>query len=130
MILAFYDDNLHAGQIPAERVMDLDEQQYAAVVENPNAWRVIDNQLVENPNLGQAVIPRQVTKLQLKRALTASGQWATFKTILASDPEAQEDWDLAVYIRREDPAVIAMAEAACVTDPSDIDMFFVAARSI
>ncbi|BEV47346.1 hypothetical protein [Afipia carboxidovorans] len=48
-------------------------------------------------------IPDSASKLGLKRALDEIGLWQTVKAAIAADPDAQEEWDLAVEVKRTDP---------------------------
>lgn len=49
------------------------------------------------------VIPESATKLGLMRALREIGQWDTVKAAIAAHPDTQEEWDLAIEIKRSDP---------------------------
>lgn len=69
-------------------------------------------------------VPRSVTKLQLVRALRAAGLKASFDTALTSaTAETQEDWDLAVSIRRDDPLVASFAATLGQTEAQVDDLF-------
>lgn len=48
-------------------------------------------------------IAATATKLGLKRAFEEMGIWQQVKDAIASDPDAQEEWGLAVDIKRDDP---------------------------
>lgn len=79
------------------------------------------------------VVPQEVTKLQLVRALRAAGLWEGadgFKAMIAAaDAETQEDWELAQIMPRNDAMIVAMATAAGKTS-AEIDAVFIAARSL
>lgn len=45
------------------------------------------------------------SKLGLKRAFDERGIWPTVRTVIAGNPDMQEDWDLALEIRITDPLV-------------------------
>jgi hypothetical protein len=49
------------------------------------------------------IIPRIASKLGLKRALSEIGLWEAVKSAIASDPQIEEEWGLAVEIIRTDP---------------------------
>lgn len=57
-------------------------------------------------------VPDSASKLGLKRAFDEIGQWDNVKAYLAAHPDLQEDWDLAVEIKRTDPltqgAIVAL----------------------
>jgi hypothetical protein len=61
------------------------------------------------------LIPDSCTKLGLKRAFDELGQWPAIKAAIAANPTAQEEWDLAVEIRRTDPIVQGMISAVGLT---------------
>ncbi|MBN9601816.1 MAG: hypothetical protein J0G33_02675 [Afipia felis] len=68
-------------------------------------------ELLANKNYGIApyvppvvpvTVPTSASKLGLKRAFTELGQWDNVKAYLAANPDLQEDWDLAIEIKRSD----------------------------
>ncbi|MDI4231462.1 hypothetical protein OZ411_01365 [Bradyrhizobium sp. Arg237L] len=60
-------------------------------------------------------VPESCTKLGLKRAFDELGQWPAIKAAISANPAAQEEWDLAVEIRRTDPIVQGMISAVGLT---------------
>lgn len=73
-------------------------------------------------------VPIEATKLGLVRALRAAGHWGAVKVALATDEDMQDDWNAAVSIRRDDPAVLALASALSLTT-ANIEAIFTAATA-
>lgn len=53
-------------------------------------------------------VPASATRLGLMRALKEIGLWDAAKAAIAADPDIQEEWDLAVEVKRTDPLTQAM----------------------
>jgi hypothetical protein len=62
-----------------------------------------------------APVPTSCTKLGLKRAFDELGQWAAVKAAIASNPNTQEEWDLAIEIKRTDSLVEGVIAAMSLT---------------
>ena len=73
-------------------------------------------------------VPQAVTKLQLKKALTALGLWDTFWTALNADADAKLEWDFASDINRQYDKVIAFQAAMNKTDDEVDEIFRLAAN--
>lgn len=72
--------------------------------------------------------PTSVTKLQLVRALRAADLKTSFDAALSAAPaETQEDWSLAVSIRRDDPLTATFAAALGQSEAQTDDLFRAAA---
>lgn len=84
-----------------------------------------------------AVVPGSCSKLGLKRALAETGaqaifpkpEWPAVKDLLSKDPDLQEDWDLAVEIRRTDPLVQGVI-AARKYDDATVDKILLRANEL
>lgn len=80
-------------------------------------------------------VPAQISKLQLKRAASQvswgdTTLWEAAKAaLLQADADAQEDWDLAQFIPRDDQTFVALA-AAIGADSDDIDAVFILGASL
>lgn len=74
-------------------------------------------------------IPVSATKLGLKRAFAETGAWSAIKAALASDPDLQEDWDLATEISRTDPLTQAMITRLNLTE-NDVDALLLRAAAL
>jgi hypothetical protein len=61
-------------------------------------------------------VPNSASKLGLKRAFDELGQWDNVKSMIASNSDMQEDWDLAIEIKRTDSLVQQMIAALQLTD--------------
>jgi hypothetical protein len=53
-------------------------------------------------------VPASATRLGLMRALKEIDLWGAAKAAIAADPDIQEEWDLAVEVKRTDPLTQAM----------------------
>jgi hypothetical protein len=84
----------------------------------PDAW-------VEMP----APVPTSCTKLGLKRAFDELGQWANVKAAIASNANAQEEWDLATEIKRVDPLVQGVIAALGLTE-AQVDNLLIRATAL
>lgn len=49
------------------------------------------------------IIPESATKLGLMRALREIDLWDAVKAAIAAEADIQEEWDLAIEIKRNDP---------------------------
>lgn len=69
-------------------------------------------------------VPVSVSRLQLVRALREAGLKEAFDMALAgASADAQEDWSLAVEIRRDDPMVTAFSSVLEVSTAATDDLF-------
>jgi hypothetical protein len=57
--------------------------------------------------------PYNISKLKLKRAMGSLGKWQDFLAILKSNPDAYEDFNLAITLMSDDPLVIQF-KTACI----------------
>ena len=74
-------------------------------------------------------VPTSANKLGLKRALAEIGLWDQVKAAIAADPDIQEEWDLAIEIRRTDPLVQMMIDAIGLT-PEQADATLIRANEL
>ena len=74
-------------------------------------------------------VPTSASKLGLKRALAEIGLWDQVKAAIAADPDIQEEWELAVEIRRTDPLVQMMIDAIGLT-PEQADAILIRANEL
>lgn len=74
--------------------------------------------------------PASASKLGLKRALAELGEWEAIKTAIGSDATMQEDWDLAIEVRRTDPLTQAMIAARGYTAAQVDDLLIRAAALV
>ena len=74
-------------------------------------------------------VPTSASKLGLKRALAEIGLWDQVKAAIATDPDVQEEWELAVEIRRTDPLVQMMIDAIGLT-PEQADAILIRANEL
>lgn len=76
-----------------------------------------------------AKVPNSASKLGLKRAFTELGQWDNVKAYLAANPDLQEDWDLAIEIKRSDP-ITQGAVTALNLSADQVDALLVRANEL
>lgn len=76
-----------------------------------------------------APVPTSCTKLGLKRAFDELGQWTSVKAMIASNPDTQEEWDLAIEIKRTDALVQGMIAALSLT-PEQVDGVLIRANAL
>lgn len=73
------------------------------------------------------IVPDEISKVQLIRALRAAGHKAAFDTALAAaDADTNEDWDATATIPRNDPLVIQFGTALGLDDAA-MDQLFISA---
>ncbi len=75
------------------------------------------------------VVPDSATKLGLKRAFDELGIWDQVKAAIAADPDAQEEWDLALEIRRDDTLTQKLI-AVLQLDAASIDHIITRANAL
>ena len=77
------------------------------------------------PDLPPNPPPVACTKLGLKRAFGDRGLWTTVRAMIASDPDMQEEWDLAISVEKSDPliqkALAALAQFGIAMSDADVD---------
>lgn len=76
-----------------------------------------------------APVPTSCTKLGLKRAFDELGRWSAVKAAIASNPDTQEEWNLAVEIKRTDTLVQGMIAALSLT-PEQVDNLLIRANAL
>jgi hypothetical protein len=111
------------------RVIEL----YDGDLDNPQAtyegmqYDPASNSLVEAAPL--TVVPTSASKLGLKRALAELGLWETAKAMISADPATQEEWDLAMEIKRTDPLTRGLIAAMSLT-PAQVDHILIRAKEL
>jgi hypothetical protein len=78
------------------------------------------------------IVPDQITRYQLQKALQAIGKLTAFKTFasnVARTPDELIDWAEKQVWTRNDPLILAAATAGGVTAPQ-LDALFIAAALI
>lgn len=85
---------------------------------------------VPDPYVAPAqVVPASANKLGIKRALAEIGLWEQAKGAIAADQGAQEDWDLAIEIRRTDPLVQKLINVMALS-PDQVDAILIRANEL
>ena len=75
------------------------------------------------------IVPSAITKVQAMKQLKALSKWTTFKTVLATNQDAQDEWDLATELQRANPFVAMLTPALNMT-AGDIDTLFIEASKL
>ena len=75
------------------------------------------------------VVPDAISRVQAMKQLKALSKWTTFKTVLATNQDAQDEWDLATELQRSNPFVAMLAPALNMTN-ADIDTMFINASKL
>ncbi|MBE7196589.1 MAG: hypothetical protein INR70_02130 [Parafilimonas terrae] len=81
--------------------------------------------LTKAPVLPALPPPSSCTRLGLMRAFKARGLWETVKEMIAANADLQEEWDLAVEIRKSDPLILtalgALTQVGIAFSDADVD---------
>lgn len=85
--------------------------------------------LVAQPAPPSPPMPTSCTKLGLKRAFDELGQWSAVKAAIASNANTQEEWDLAIEIKRTDTLVQGMIAALSLTT-EQVDSLLIRASAL
>lgn len=85
---------------------DPENRGYAEFLE----WLSVGNE-PDPPQPVAPVVPSSASRLGLMRAFKEQGAWDQIKAEIAADPEAHEEWDVAIEIRRTDPLAQKMITA-------------------
>ena len=135
---AFYTQDVHGPlEVDGERnlaypdgTISITDDQWLDLISNQGKrrWTGVAVEPYEPPQ-PPPIVPSSATKLGLKRALTEIGQWASVKAAIGSDPDLQEDWDLATEIRRSDPLTQAMIASLQLTE-AQVDQLLVRSAAL
>jgi hypothetical protein len=96
---------------------------------NIETWK---NGVLLNTQVVPDIVPQQITRYQLQKALQAIGKLTAFKTFasnVARTPDELIDWAEKQVWSRNDPLILAAATAGGVTAPQ-LDALFIAASLI
>ena len=75
------------------------------------------------------IVPSAITKVQAMKQLKILNKWITFKTVLATNQDAQDEWDLATELQRANPFVAILAPALNMTN-AELDTMFINASKL
>lgn len=107
-----------------------DEQGWVACPDGCEIGWLYDGEEFTTPAPTISPVPIAVTPLQMRRALRIAGLKAGIDTFLAqAGEEAEEAWEYAVEIRRDD-VLVNMAATALNKSPEELDDLFRLAASI
>lgn len=95
-------------------------------VEGPPA--LVDGVWTQTWALQARPVPFSVTPLQIRKALRQVGLKAAVDSYLATLPEeVAEEWEYALEVRRDNPTLLAAADALGMTEAQADDLFRLAA---
>jgi hypothetical protein len=115
---------------PGKWDMTLDESGLSATIETDSAILPVGLPAGVECAALPPLVPERVTDLQFRLALNAKGLRAGVEGyVAAASPDVKDWWDRAVSIERENPMIVAAANALAKS-PSDIDALFIAAAVI
>lgn len=134
------EDGSRNEKIPADAV-EIDTATHRLLVEYPDAWRMVDGELVAHvpappttEELREGMLP--LSPRQLRLALVRSGtSLASVETAIAALPdgtakeEADIEWEYATEFRRLAPALLTIADAIGLT-PEAVDELWEQALTI
>lgn len=68
-------------------------------------------------------VPQSITRIQAMKILKSMGLWETFKSVLSSNQDAQDEWDLATELQRSNEFVTQLMPVLNLTDTQLDDLF-------
>lgn len=74
----------------------------------------------------EIIIPESVSKVQAMKAMKSYGLWDTFKGVLAQSTDANDEWTLALDLRRDNTFVAMLSPALGITETQIDDLFILA----
>lgn len=97
--------------------------------DTPDEWAALmASEILVEDYAPPARVPAAVTPLQARKALRRAGLLVTVTSaVQAAGEEAQEEWDYAVEVRRDNARLVAIAAAAGMTEADIDDLFRLAA---
>jgi hypothetical protein len=69
------------------------------------------------------IVPQSITRIQAMKAMKNIGIWETFKNILASDQDAQDEWDLTIELNRNSEFVLMLIPKLNLTTEKFDELF-------
>ncbi len=125
------DDGEVVGRNPAIPigVIEITEDQWMVMADNPSAWRRIDGKIV--PYIPEPRPPSQVSRAQGKIQLRRAGLWPKVLALVDADTTGEIDVWLndATYWSRQSPYIAQMA-AALNLSSATVDQLFIDAAKI
>jgi hypothetical protein len=70
-----------------------------------------------------SIVPQSITRIQAMKAMKNIGIWETFKNVLASNQDAQDEWDLATELRRDNEFVQMLIPALNLSNKQFDELF-------
>jgi hypothetical protein len=105
---------------------------------DPKPWKLLEQQIFDPKTLALSavppIVPTTCTRLGLKRALEERGLWPTVRAMIASDPNMQEEWDLATVLQTSDPivqkAIAGLGQLGVALTPADLAALMIRANEL
>lgn len=92
-------------------------------------FATIDADMLVSDKAVEVGVPQTITKLQAMKQMKVIGKWETFKTVLASDEDSNDEWLLSDNLNRTYPLVLGIGQMFEFTD-TDLDNFFIEASKL
>lgn len=90
---------------------------------------VEDGGVADPAPTSDVIVSSSASRLGLVRFFKEQGTWDYVKALIASDPDTQEEWDVAIEIKRTDPLVQKMITAMSLSE-SDVDALLIRANEL
>lgn len=74
-------------------------------------------------------MPQSITRIQAMKVMKSMGLWDTFKAVIASNQDAQDEWDLATELQRSNEFVTQLMPALNLTS-EQLDAMFIQANTL
>lgn len=131
------DGATHAslGVLPVDSTIpDGHRQDFSQGPATARGWQIVNGVAVPItvplPAPGPAPVPESVSPRQIRKALNAAGLRATVEAAVAAAPQdVRDDWEFALEVRRDWPALNSMAAQIGLTS-EQVDALFIAAAAI
>lgn len=73
-------------------------------------------------------VPQSITRIQAMKVMKSMGLWDTFKAVIASNQDAQDEWDLAIQLDRGNEFVTALMPVLNLTSEQLDELFIQASK--
>jgi hypothetical protein len=119
---------LHAGLLPVVEAEIPEGKQVVSQSYVIGKDAVTQEYVLEDIPPPPVVVPETMHKLYVMRALKAAGKWDDLKALLASNSDADDEWEATTNVRRDHPLVLGLAQAYGWGD-TELDALFLAAQA-
>jgi hypothetical protein len=121
---------LHAGLLPVAESEDPipEGKRVASYTYTVGKDFVTVVPVLEDIPVPPVFVPETMHKLYVMRALKAAGKWDDLKALLASNSDADDEWEATTNVRRDHPLVLGLAQSYGWGD-TELDALFLAAQA-